>query len=72
MHFHDWQQLDHYADVPTNGNSSKRTTSFLVLACICGVATIFPIENYLEAVPEFQQELVEILNRAGLELDTSI
>jgi len=72
MHFHDWQPLDHYQDVPTSGRRAPGYTSFLVLACICGVATVFPVENYLDTDPEFQQELVVTLSRAGLELDTSI
>lgn len=46
--------------------------SFLVLACVCGIATIFPVENYLDTEREFQQELVETLERSGLTLDTSI
>jgi hypothetical protein len=71
VHFHDWQQLDHYTNVPTR-NSHRGPMSLLVLACVCGIATIFPVENYLEADREFQQELVEKLERSGLTLDTSL
>lgn len=72
MHFHNWQQLDHYDSIPTGGNSARSHTSFLVLACVCGIATIFPIENFLDTAPEFQYELVETLDRAGLKLDTNL
>lgn len=72
MHIHDFQQLDHYRNVPTNGNHAKPRTSFLVLACLCGIATIFPLENFYDTAPEFQQELVDVLERAGLTLDTNI
>lgn len=71
MHNHDWHELDHIS-APTNGTHPVGHTKFLVLACVCGIATPFPVENYFLTTPNFRRTYEERLLASGLTMDTTI
>jgi len=67
-HEHEWRTHTRIARAPIDPADPVAHTSFLVLGCACGLATVFPAFNFLLVTREYRARLTIELARDGLRL----
>jgi hypothetical protein len=67
-HAHEFARLMTITHAPVHDDDPIGHTSFVVLACACGIATVFPAVNYILTTRLYRDVLADELARDGLTL----